>query len=258
MKRILLISTILLFSVSWVFCQPNIKFDETDHDFGDVIVNTYPKTTFKFSNIGDQPLVITNVKTSCGCTTPKWPKDSIMPGGTGEIEVVFNSRGYKNRKFAKSVIVSYNRDNGGNAKAEVLYIHGKVIPKIKEIKQYPLQISSNSIDFDIMKIGKKKEMTIELKNSGDSIIHIKEFISSCDKCMLISSEQLILEPQQTTTVKISYLTKSHEARSIHENIKIITSLDTKYLNELSVKGITVVGETLKGKDYKNRIKKLNE
>ncbi len=258
MKRSFFIFIFVFTASTFVSSQPKIKFDKTDHDFGEVIVNSYPKTTFKFKNVGDLPLVLTKVKTSCGCTTPRWPKDTILPGGSGEIEVVFNSRGYKNKSFAKSVIVSYNRDNGGTAKAQVLYIHGKVVPKVKPIPQYPLKISSQIIDLGLMKYGRKKEIIISLQNEGDSIVLVKGLISSCDQCMQVVCDPMRIEAGQNAQITVTYLSKSHEPRSIKENIKILTSLDKKYLHELSIKGITVVGETLKGKEYKERIKVISE
>ena len=48
---------------------------------------------FYFTNTGNEPLIITNVQVSCTCTTLKWPRDPIPPGGSGEITVSFNSTG---------------------------------------------------------------------------------------------------------------------------------------------------------------------
>ncbi|NLR92752.1 MULTISPECIES: DUF1573 domain-containing protein [Flammeovirga] len=72
---------------------PVITFAENTYEFGDIHQGDVVEHTFKFTNSGDAPLVITNVTTTCGCTAPKWPKEPIAPGDEGQILVKFNSRG---------------------------------------------------------------------------------------------------------------------------------------------------------------------
>ena len=70
-----------------------VKFDEMEYDFGTVKDGEKVTKIFKFTNTGKEPLVLTNVQASCGCTTPEWPKEAIAPGKTGEIKAVFDSTG---------------------------------------------------------------------------------------------------------------------------------------------------------------------
>ena len=70
-----------------------ISFEETEFDFGNVPEGTIVKHKFKFVNKGAVPLLITNCRSSCGCTVPNWPEDPIPPGGTGEIAATFNTEG---------------------------------------------------------------------------------------------------------------------------------------------------------------------
>src|SRR5688500_9972137 len=71
-----------------------ISWVKKSHDFGNIVQGDKVELTFYFSNTGNEPLIITNVQVSCGCTTPKgWPRDPIPPGGNGEITVSFNSAG---------------------------------------------------------------------------------------------------------------------------------------------------------------------
>jgi hypothetical protein len=73
---------------------PVITFEKKTHDFGDIYQNDKVDHTFYFTNTGNEPLIITNVQVSCGCTTPKgWPRDPIPPGGKGEVTISFNSTG---------------------------------------------------------------------------------------------------------------------------------------------------------------------
>ena len=67
----------------------NIKFKDDIKDFGNVDVDSENKFSFEFLNSGDEPLIISNAKGSCGCTVPDWPKEPIMPGKKGVIDVIY-------------------------------------------------------------------------------------------------------------------------------------------------------------------------
>ena len=70
-----------------------IEFTETEYNFGEVESGAKVEHTFKFTNTGQGPLIISNARASCGCTVPEWPTDPIQPGDDGEIMVVFDSKG---------------------------------------------------------------------------------------------------------------------------------------------------------------------
>jgi len=86
---------------------PVITWDKASIDFGDIKQGDKVENTFKFTNEGTSPLIITNVEVTCGCTTPKgWPRDPIPPGGKGEITVAFNSAGKYGRQNKVVKIIS--------------------------------------------------------------------------------------------------------------------------------------------------------
>ncbi|MDY2586981.1 DUF1573 domain-containing protein [Winogradskyella aquimaris] len=68
-----------------------IEFKTTVIDYGTIEKGSDGVRTFEFTNTGNAPLVISNVKSTCGCTVPKKPKEPIMPGETGEIEVKYDT-----------------------------------------------------------------------------------------------------------------------------------------------------------------------
>ena len=68
---------------------PVFEFENEVIDYGKIELNADGLRIFKFKNIGNSPLVITRIQSSCGCTVPKKPEDPIMPGATGEIEVKY-------------------------------------------------------------------------------------------------------------------------------------------------------------------------
>ncbi|MGE0772437.1 MAG: DUF1573 domain-containing protein [Cyclobacteriaceae bacterium] len=86
---------------------PAIAFEQATFDFGDLTQGDRVEHTFKFTNTGSKPLIITNVEVTCGCTTPKgWPRDPIQPGGKGELLIAFNSAGKYGRQNKVVTVVS--------------------------------------------------------------------------------------------------------------------------------------------------------
>jgi len=87
--------------------QAVISFERTEYDFGKIIQGEKVFYSYTFSNDGDAPLIVSSVGASCGCTVPKWSRDPIGEGETGEIEVVFDSDGKKGVQ-AKDITVITN------------------------------------------------------------------------------------------------------------------------------------------------------
>jgi len=100
---------------------PIITFEQEEFDFGTIQQGDKVSRTFHFTNTGGVPLKLESVRASCGCTTPEWPKDPIMPGQSSKIEVVFNSAG-KLGSQKKSITVRSN----ANPSIKVVYLKGKV------------------------------------------------------------------------------------------------------------------------------------
>ena len=78
--KILFFCTILCYQLSDLSAQARFEFGETSHDFGEVLEGSEATYEFSFKNTGNTPLIISNVKASCGCTTPFWTKDPVLTG----------------------------------------------------------------------------------------------------------------------------------------------------------------------------------
>ena len=90
-----------------------LEFAETTYDFGTIKDGEKATYSYKFTNTGKEPLIISNAKGSCGCTVPDWPRDPIAPGKTGEIKVVFDSKGkgsVDGQSQSKRVTLTANTD----------------------------------------------------------------------------------------------------------------------------------------------------
>lgn len=114
---------------------PEITFTALEYDYGTIFVGEDGTCEFKFKNTGKEPLVLSNVYSSCGCTVPTWPKEAIMPGKTATIGVKYDTKriGVINKK----ITVISNAEV--NSKVE-LHIKGNVKPK--EEAEYPEKTKS--------------------------------------------------------------------------------------------------------------------
>lgn len=87
--------------------EPVLTFKHTDWDFGKIHEGEKVRHIYRFTNDGNEDLVIRSCKASCGCTVPNWDQRPIAPGETGKIEVAFDSKG-KPGNQAKNVTVTAN------------------------------------------------------------------------------------------------------------------------------------------------------
>ena len=74
--------------------QAAIKFDKEEHDFGTLLQGEVVSYSFHFTNVGNMPLIVSEVGSSCGCTVGDYPREPIAPGKTGSIKVTYNSAGH--------------------------------------------------------------------------------------------------------------------------------------------------------------------
>lgn len=106
------------------FAQKGVlKFKEETHKFGKVPQGVPVTNEFVFTNTGTDPVVISNVTVSCGCTTPVWSKAPVLPGKTGIIKATFNAAAAGS--FNKPVTVFSNTEGG----SITLYLNGEVVAK---------------------------------------------------------------------------------------------------------------------------------
>ena len=83
---------------------PVIQFEKTEHDFGKILQGEQVSYTFKFKNVGDAPLIITNIEKTCGCTSPDYSNEPIKPGEEGKITITYDSKGHKGFQNKRLVV----------------------------------------------------------------------------------------------------------------------------------------------------------
>ena len=139
----------LVFQILIVWSQQAVVFDKTVHNFGELEeLPSGVDHTFRFYNAGLDTLTITNVKASCGCTIPKWTKNPIVPGDSGQVVAHYNSY---NRPGAFNKSLKVNLSDGTQ---QTLYIQGNVLPRTKTIEEeLPVSIGALRTKFKTFNMG---------------------------------------------------------------------------------------------------------
>jgi len=207
-KKTVLITVLAFWGlINQGFSQAEINFEETNFDFGEIQEGTVATHEFTFTNSGDQPLVLSSVKASCGCTTPSWTREPIMPGKTGQVSASYNS---KNRPggFHKSITITSN----ANKPTQMLYIKGTAVkPTQKPLftKEELEQSAKAFVDQAHLQLGKVSvgssipiELTIE--NQGKSPLEIRGIMSSCKCLKIMPGENLSIAPGEKSSLELAY------------------------------------------------------
>lgn len=133
MKKLFLLSLIAIMAMGTINAQntptaeapisgPKITFANLEHNYGQIVKASDGNCEFEFTNTGTEPLILSNVRASCGCTTPSYTKEPIMPGKKGSIKVHYNTNNVGG--FNKSVTVTSNAVDNPRV---VLKIKGTVV-----------------------------------------------------------------------------------------------------------------------------------
>ena len=107
---------------------PEIEFEKVVHDYGDVPYNGDGKCEFRFTNTGNEPLLVQKPKSSCGCTIPSWPQEPILPGESDVIKVTYRTD--RTGNINKTVTIT---SNAINSPTVVLRIKGRVLDPAAEV-----------------------------------------------------------------------------------------------------------------------------
>lgn len=90
---------------------PKIVFDKDVHDFGQIIQGEMISYSFHFTNRGNAPLLITDVKASCGCTVADFPREATSPGDKAYVTVTFDSKGRRGFQSKQVTVLTNTNPN---------------------------------------------------------------------------------------------------------------------------------------------------
>jgi len=201
MKKIFSFFAAAILATALMAQEAVITFEKESHDFGKINeADGRVTTVFNFKNEGMSPLVLSNVRASCGCTTPKWTREPIEPGATGAITVTYNPNG-RPGKFSKTITVT------SNAKEPTmrLFIKGEVIPKpAQPVNKYPVKIgelslATKQLDFGDVNKGTTKTLSIEYANQTESVMTVEASQSAFVTAVATLAE---IQPKQSGQLTI--------------------------------------------------------
>jgi hypothetical protein len=184
--------------------EATISFKEEAFDFGTIkAADGSVSHVFDFTNTGSTPLIIQNVETSCGCTTPEWTKQPVLPGAKGFIKVSFNPEG-RSGQIDKTITIKSN----ASKPAVYLKITGSIIPKALPVQDEfrftmgDLRFKQSQINFSTIPPYANKTEKVEVINSGQtptkiSFVNVPAFLT-------VKSQPEVLQPNQKGVVIISY------------------------------------------------------
>jgi hypothetical protein len=124
MKKLILICAVILgFAYTASAQTAEFKFNEEKHDFGKIAQGTPVTTVFEFTNVGTTPLILSEVKPTCGCTIADYTKTPVAQNGKGTIKITYNAAVVS--AFNKTIVVT------SNAKTPTKYLNivGEVVAK---------------------------------------------------------------------------------------------------------------------------------
>ena len=207
MKKMILMAAMLI-SVAAMAQEAVITFNETTHDFGKINeADGRVTTVFEFKNEGMAPLVLTQVRASCGCTTPRFTSEPVEPGQTGQITVTYNPNGRPGR-FQKTVTVTSNATEPTTR----LYIKGEVIPKpAQPVDKYPVKmgvlgLQKKNINLGNVKRGAPKNIEIEYANNTQEEVKV-ELLHNGEESYWIPNVTLpTVAPGQTGKIQLALQT----------------------------------------------------
>lgn len=238
MRTLIVFAVILsafLFTAEAQHSKPNLAFDKVIHNFGEVKEDGGTRTfEFKFKNTGGQPLVLHNVKASCGCTTPQWTRNPIPPGGEGYVRAIFDPRN-RPGNFNKTITVASNAQNA----SIILRINGKVLPREMTMEDiYPrnmekIRLETSHLAFTSMIPSQLKEESIKVISTSDE--DVKLSFLNVPAHIKIKMVPEVLLPGKPGIITATYDAKiKNDWGFVTDNIFIIFNDVRNYSNRLTV------------------------
>lgn len=216
-KKYTLVLMLLNFSIAG-FSQPIIEIDKKIYDFQSLNEGIKYNTEFKITNVGNEPLIISNVASGCGCITTSFPKEPIKPNDSKTIQVVYNTAG-RMGAFNKSVTLTSNSTSDASI---ILNIKGNVDNKAK--------ISSNNNN--IVTLNEPMKVVTDNQNTTIKVGTFQENLESLNKLMENKDVQYGLKKVgdglKWLTIEVLKASSESNGSSVNSNTE---NLEIKKANE---------------------------
>ncbi len=198
LKNFIAAGCFLLFFLQFqsICAQGIFKFEKETHDFTTIEEGIIAEHSFSFTNVGNAPIIIKSVQASCGCTTPDWTREAVLPGQKGVVKTRFDSRG-RPGNFFKTVTVTSNASEA----SKTLNIKGNIVrDPAKDAK-----LVLDKVVFKLGKVQKGKEITFKIpyKNMGQMDLMLTETTSPCN-CFKRVGYINPVKPNEQAILEVAY------------------------------------------------------
>ena len=215
----------------------NISFKSNHHDYGNIKEQDGPRDfKFIFTNTGSKPLLVKNVKPSCGCTTSDYTKQPIPPGGQGYVIARYDPKNRPGR-FNKSITVTTN----GSTPTSLLKISGEVIPKPKSVEDiYPVAMSkiriTNHFIFGKVLNTEVKKLEVGFINTSDEDVKLE--FDRIPVYMKITSNPSTIKPQEVGKIIVELDgTKVNDFGQIFQKVLLKENGEINKKNRIRINGV---------------------
>jgi len=185
--------------------NPRISFQEKDYNFGTVKEGTEVTHEFSFRNAGDADLVITDVKTSCGCTAAVTSAKTVAPGEKGTLKVTFNTRGRRGHQ-TKTITVSSNDPEQPRAAV-------RIAGEVDAGTQPRIAVTPMSLDIGVIPPGGKVIREVSVSNNGTADLVLEDFVGRNSVTVEgrgDSKTKQTVKPKETVKIKVAVMPAKKE------------------------------------------------
>jgi hypothetical protein len=206
-SRDILLLLFILLPVSATLAQDKkIDFEEVVHNFGEINEADGPVSfTYYFKSTGVEPVQLTDVRPSCGCTASDYTQNLVAPGDKGYVTATYNPAN-RPGKFNKAITVTTN----GTPALIVLRFEGSVVPRVKgpadwyPVAQGNLRFSSNHVSFADVLHTQQDTASVVVYNQGKEAITINVAAMELPKYITFTPENEVLQPKQPVRLHFTY------------------------------------------------------
>jgi len=208
MKRISLLLYVFVLFCGFLTAQNDkIGFNKISHDFG-IIGDKDGSVSYDFilTNKSNAPIVIANVSTSCGCTSPYWTREPIEPKKTGSITITYNPSG-QSGQFQKSISISTSDGSRSSLSIRGEVVNSEtIVKKLPPEEEYPVSIGNyllktKNLSFEQVDLNEKKTITLEVFNNSDKAITQKA--TKLPKYITVDLDPAVIPAKTAATVNVN-------------------------------------------------------
>ena len=216
---IILISIVIIVGAFSIFFNiqnkssqpPTISFSEEKWDFGKVKEDERPVHIFTIKNTGREELIISRVRSSCGCTATMLSSDNIQPGKSAELKVTFNPTGY-NTLVKKDIYIESNDPQLSKAKITIAI-------EVEPIPSPQAFLSNSQWDLGLISQGDLPTFAFTIENKGELDLIIDK-IDASEYIQYDTEMPLTILPGEKQEITFTYDSSQHELGEVRESVRI--------------------------------------